>query len=105
MDYYSPDNWHIDGAKTLSAEKLRQIEQHLRKGYIAVLHSHFCGARGATPSAYDDFDTFKEYIAREAKPGDIIDVWPFPSGESAISGKVPNENGEIPKKGAYKVAF
>lgn len=102
MDYYSPANWHIDDTKMLSAEKLGQIERHLRtKGCIAVLHSHFCGARSATPGAFDDFDTFKDYLAREAKPGDIIDVWPFPSGESVISGRVPNEKGEIPKRGAY----
>jgi hypothetical protein len=102
MDYYSPDNWHVDVTKTLSAEKLQEIEQFLEnKGYIAVLHSHFCGARGPTPSAYDDFDQFKDYLAREVKPGDIIDVWPFPSGDCLFSGKVPNEKDEVPKKGAY----
>jgi len=62
-------------------------------GYIAVLHSYFCGAPGATPSAFENFDDFKAYLAREAKPGDIIDVWPFPAGKRLFSGKIPNEKG------------
>lgn len=66
MDCYSPNNWHADPAKALSADKLGQIERHLEKsGYIAVLHSHFCGAREPTPSAFGDFEQFKEYLASQ----------------------------------------
>ena len=102
MDYYAADNWHIDGSAALSQDKLREIERYLENsGYIAVLHSHFCGARGATPSAFENFDDFKAYLAREAKPGDIIDVWPFPDGKHMFSGKIPNDKGQVPKMGAY----
>ena len=102
MDYYALDNWNLDASKTLSADKLREMRRILNKrGYVVVLHSHFCGARGATPSAYDDFELFAEYLKREAKPGDIIKVWPFPSGDPMFEGKVPDEEGRVPRVGAY----
>jgi hypothetical protein len=102
MDYYSPDNWYKNESETLSEEQLRNIEQYLNtKGYIVVLHKHFCGARGATPSAYEDFDDFREYINKKVKPGDIITVWPFPEGETILSAKIPDDKGLIPKIGAY----
>jgi len=102
MDYYSPENWEINKDSTLSSEVLEAIEHYLNyKGFIAVLHWHFCGGRSPSPSAYEDFGDFKEYLDHEAKPGDIIHILPFPEGEGIFSGKVPNENGQIPKKGAY----
>ena len=102
MDYYSPTNWHEDPAKALSAEKLGKIERHLEKsGYIAVLHSHFCGAREPTPYAFSDFEQFKEYLASAVKPGDIIEVFPFPESSCLVSGTIANEKGHVPKQGAY----
>jgi len=102
MDYFDPNNWELTEANITSPEVLKQIQDYLNfKGYIVMLHSHFCGARGATPSAYDDYDDFKEYLDNEAKPGDIIRIWAFPESEPIVHLKYPNEKGEVPIKGAY----
>lgn len=102
MNYYADENWHVDFSQMLSDEKLGLIADYLNKrGFVAVLHSHFCGARSPTPSAFDDIDEFREYLRTEVRPGDIIKVWPFPEGEPMIIGKSPDEKGRIPKVGAY----
>jgi hypothetical protein len=103
MDYFAPSNWHIAIDESFSSpDQLAQIQSYLNHtGYVVVLHSHFCGARGATPSAFDDFDDFKAYLQSNGRPGDIIQVWSFPSGEPMFKGKLPNENGEVPRVGAY----
>ena len=101
MNYDAPNNWVVK-KNILSVEVLTEIEDYLNfKGYIVMLHSHFCGARGATPSAYDDYDDFKEYLNKEVKAGDIVTVWPFPDSEPLYDLKYPNEKDEVPIKGAY----
>jgi len=102
MDYYAPDNWHLSSADVFSSSQLDQIQSYLEStGFIVVLHSHFCGARSASPSAFEDFDDFKDYLKLNGRPGDIIRVWAFPNVEPMFKGKLPNENGKVPKIGAY----
>ena len=102
MDYRVPNNWEFKEVNITSSAVLKQIQEYLNfNGYLVMLHSHFCGARGATPSAYDDYDSLKEYLHNEVKPGDIIRVWTFPKSEPMIDLKYPNKKGEAPIKGAY----
>lgn len=102
MDYYGAENWTKTGENILSEEIQRKIQHYLGEvGFLIVLHRHFCGAKGPTRLVFDDYDEFREYLATNARPGDMILIWPFPEGDPAFEGKYPNEKGEIPIKGAY----
>jgi hypothetical protein len=88
----------------LSPGNLDAIRLHLQSvGYVAVLHWHLFGASHPTPLAFSDFDDFCDYVRDSAKPGDAIDVWPFPNeGSGQIArGKIPEVDGTIHQGGAY----
>ena len=68
MEYYDSKNW-VKDKNILSPDVLNVIEQYLTsRGYLYGIHANFCGARGATPLAYDDFVKFKEYLTNEVNP-------------------------------------
>ncbi|MBS0633167.1 MAG: hypothetical protein JSS11_14750 [Verrucomicrobia bacterium] len=96
-------DWTNGGENILAAEKLAAVREHLSKvGNIAVAHWHYCGARAPTPLAFDDFDLFEEYLKRDVRPGDAIDVYSFPHGSKTIAiGKFPDSEGRVPIGGAY----
>jgi hypothetical protein len=54
-------------------------------------------------SRFDYFDDFKAYLDTRVKPGDAIDVWPFPTDiATAIArAKYPDAEGRVPLGGAY----
>ena len=95
--------WVLDGENIFSEEKLIVVRRHLESvGNIAVSHWHFYGSRSPTPLAFDNFDDFYEYLKTKVRPGDAIDVYPFPHDTLAIaSGKVPHNEGKVPIGGAY----
>jgi hypothetical protein len=92
------------GASILAADQLAAIEHHLHKvGNVAVLWWHLWGARAPTPLAFDDYETFLEFLKSQPRVGDAIDVWAFPNDQSTriAGGKLPDEHGNIIKGGAY----
>ena len=87
-----------------STENLRSVQHHLdTAGFVVVLHWHLFGASHPTPLAFSDFEVFSDYLRGSAKPGDAIDVWPFPTSnaERIAQGKIPEADGTIHKGGAY----
>src|SRR5262245_15403041 len=103
-NYFDKSNWTVTGPNILAQQNLDAVRAHLEKiGFVAVLHWHFLGARSPTPMAFDDFEEFETYLRTHVKPGDAIDVWPFPTETTKplASGKFPNDKGEVPIKGAY----
>lgn len=97
-------NWSKVGANIMTPERLEAVRQHLDSvGHIAVLHWHYYGARAPTPLGFGDFDQFLEFLKSGTEPGDAIDVWPFPIDQESLlaEGKVPNDNGDVPERGAY----
>jgi hypothetical protein len=93
-----------DTQSILSDSSLIKIKNHLEKvGYAAVLHWHLGGARHPTPLAFYAFDDFLDYVHKSAKPGDAIDVWPFPTEYDTriAQGKIPDSSGIVFKGGAY----
>jgi hypothetical protein len=96
--------WSTSGANILAKEKVEAVRRHLEDvGSIAVLWWHYYGSRAPTPRAFDDFEEFMAFLKNEPRPGDAIDVWPFPSDAATrvAEGKIPNERGEVPEGGAY----
>ena len=88
----------------LSTENLEAVRLHLELvGYVAVLHWHIFGASHPTPLAFSDFEAFCDYLRGSTKPGDAIDVWPFPTddGGRIARGKIPEVDGTIQQGGAY----
>ncbi len=88
----------------ISDQSLQAVRTHLeRVGNVAVLHWHLFGARCPTALAFDDFETFQEYLQTSAKPGDAFDVWPFPTDSDLriAQGKIPEPDGSIRTGGAY----
>ena len=102
MDYYDSKNWQLDAGSTFDRDTAMKAREYLdHTGYLVGLHSHFCGGRAASPVAFDDSDEFESYMSGEVRPGDILRLWPVPESDPTFSGKAPNDDGEVPIKGAY----
>jgi hypothetical protein len=96
----------FDGRKILSAENLEKIRRTLEdEGPIIVEHWFYRGARSPDRLIFDDLDAFMGYVESRAQGGDAFHVWSFASvckDENVIaSGKQPDEDGCVPKGGAY----
>jgi len=104
---YEPDDWSKVGEFFPTKEKLEKLEQLVIKGnFIVAEHWHYRGARCPDRMVIEDTDDFVEYLESKAIAGDIISIYDL-TDESwnqktvLMEGKCPDENGEIPKKGAY----
>ena len=100
------DDWRPDGKKILSAENLEIIQRTLEdEGPIIVEHWHYYGSRGPDRFVFDDIDDFVTYVEGHSLSGDAFHVWSFAAvckDENEIaSGKFPDEDGCVPRKGAY----
>jgi hypothetical protein len=100
------DEWVSKGRKILSAENLERIRRTLEdEGPIIVEHWFYRGSRSPDRLIFDDLDDFIGYVQSHARSGDAFRVWSFASAckdENVIaSGKHPDEDGRVPRKGAY----
>ena len=100
------DDWTPDGRKILSAENLELIRQTLEdEGPIILEHWHYYGASAPDRFIFDDFDAFIEYVQNKARIGDAFHVWSYGSvcrdENELASGKFPDEDGCVPRRGAY----
>ena len=101
---------HEKGYAAIDASELftgpnayQQIAASKEVDAIVVQHWHYYGASAPTRLAFDAFDEFKAYLQSRVKPGDAIDVWPFPTNIAAAiaRGKYPDGDGRVPIGGAY----
>lgn len=100
------DGWSVNGNKTNDPAALDAIRQCLDKeGPIIVEHMHYRGSRAPDRLVFDDIDDFTSYLDINAIAGDAIHVWSFGAvcrdDNELVGGKCPDENGMIPKRGAY----
>jgi hypothetical protein len=100
------DHWTTDGPKITSPESLRTIQDELEnKGPIIVAHWFYRGSSAPDRFIFDEYETFVEYLEKQAVAGDIIDVWSFydlcKDDNTIASGKCPAEDGCVPEHGAY----
>ncbi len=100
------DEWVPDGRKILSTENLEKIRRTLEdEGPIIVEHWFYRGSSAPDRLIFDDVGEFVEYVQSKSRIGDAIHVWSFASvckDDNVIaSGKFPDEDGCVPRKGAY----
>ncbi len=105
FDRYEPDDWSPSGKKILSEESLVKISKALTKGPIVVQHWFYRGASCPRIYGFDDLEEFQTHLAENAVPGDAFDVWSFSEvctqSNVLTEGKLHDEDGCVPKGGAY----
>jgi hypothetical protein len=92
------------GSEHPHPSKLEAVRVHLESvGFVAVLWWHYYGSRSPTRLTFDDFEEFTTFLKSEPRPGNAIDVWPFPDDpdDRIAEGRIPNDRGEVPEGGAY----
>jgi hypothetical protein len=100
------DEWSGEGSKITAPEKLAAIRSVLEtEGPILVEHWFYRGGRGPRNLVFEEFDAFLAYLNEHASAGDAIDVWSLwrvckPDSRIA-EGKCPDDNGDVPRRGAY----
>jgi hypothetical protein len=99
------DNWTPEGSKITEPTKLETIELALKKGPILVEHWFYHGASAPEHLVFEEFDEFEAWLNEQTYAGDAIDVWSWaetcPRERILVEGKCPDEQGLVPKGGAY----
>jgi hypothetical protein len=100
------DNWSPDGSKITEPAKLESIRRTLTDvGPIIVEHWFYHGASAPERLVFEDFDEFTAWLEAHTNAGDAIDVWSWTATCQAdrrlAEGKCPDEQGLVPKGGAY----
>jgi hypothetical protein len=100
------DGWTADGRKINAPEALDAIRRCLdEEGPIIVEHWFYRGSCAPDRAVFDGFEAFTAYLDEHASAGDAIHVWSFAAlcrnDNGLASGKCPDENGQVPTRGAY----
>ena len=101
------DDWHSDGPFLTDSGTLDRLEAMIDKGATLIAeHWHYRGSRAPDRLIVDNLDDFLKYLKNNAIAGDIVDVFDISEaweakGDPVLSGKCPDERGEIPRSGAY----
>lgn len=105
-DRYEADGWSSNGAVITETSELNKVRSALA-GYktLVVKHWHYRGASSPSLVVVEDFEEFLDYLRDNANAGDAIDVYDITgllSEERCVaSGKCPDQEGEVPQRGAY----
>lgn len=70
--------------------------------FYAIKHWLYCC--GSTPNfqTFMEKDWLEEYITNTVRAGDLLEIWAITSDRmSYVSGKMPDDRGLVPVKGAY----
>lgn len=99
------DDWTTDGRKITAPETLAAIRRCLVDSPIIVEHWFYRGSRSPNRLIFDDYDGFLDYLNTRTSAGDLIHVWsiaPLCRHDNELAyGKCPDENGLVPRRGAY----
>lgn len=107
FDRYEADEWTTEGSIFSVPENLEKLEKLIQEGKVLVAeHWHYRGSRCQDRIIVEDFDHFIDYLKDNAFAGDAIDIFDitdlWPKKDSPIiSGKCPDQSGEVPQRGAY----
>jgi len=100
------DDWNADGRKITDPETLEAVRNVLEEeGPIIVEQWLYRGSSSPNRFIFEDYDDFLEYLNSTTSAGDDIHIWSFwtvcAKATRLASGKCPDENGLVPRRGAY----
>ena len=100
------DEWTADGHSITAPDVIEAIRRCLEKqGPILVEHWFYRGGSAPDRFVFDDYQAFLDYLDAKAYAGDAIHVWSFDAAcrndNQLAYGKCPDENGLVPRRGAY----
>ena len=99
------DDWSQDGPKINSPDRLQAIRGVIEKsGPLIVEHRIYRGGRAPDRYIFEAYDDFLKWLDGTAA-GDGVIVWDYDAlcldDNSVTYGKCPDEDGHVPKGGAY----
>ena len=100
------DEWVHDPGRTLNDALLERLRRTIEDvSPVIVEHRFYRGGSAPHRFVCDSFDQLAAYVRRRTHPGDSFHFWQYEhrcSDDSVLAhGKVPNEEGKVPKRGAY----
>ncbi len=100
------DEWTRNGQKISDPAVFGLISKALSQDRILLLeHWHYRGARAPDRVVVTDMDELLAYLMENAIAGDAVYVFDITTaledGKEITHGKCPNEQDEVPLKGAY----
>jgi hypothetical protein len=97
------DDWHSDGTNVMS--QLPKIEAAIERTVLVLEHWFYRGSRAPRRTFWEEFEELKDYLAKEARPGDLFHFWEFDKvcrrDNMLAHGKFPDQKGRVPVRGAY----
>lgn len=99
------DEWTITGGR-LDDQLLQRLHDTIEhESPVVVEHRVYRGARAPHRFVCDDFTELTRYLNTGVRPGDSFYFWHFDKccrEDNVLQrGKVPDDDGRVPKGGAY----
>ena len=104
--FHEADEWTTEGSKITAPATLEAIRKTLEDhGPVILEHWYYRGSCAPDRLVFDDFDRLAEYLNTASFAGDSIYVWSYAAicrdDNVLANGKCPDDEGRVPKKGAY----
>src|SRR5258706_14720948 len=98
------DEWILDDTAIVMSRLLPRIKELIEdESDVIVEHRLYKAAHAPIRLVFGDFETFEKYVLEKARPGDALLVWKFEDcckdDGAVVSGKIPNERGQVPRGG------
>jgi hypothetical protein len=97
------DDWSSDGANIMS--QLPKMKAAIERTVLVLEHWFYRGSRAPRRTFWEEFEELKNYLEKEARPGDLFYFWEFDKAcrkdNVLAQGKFPDEKGRVPARGAY----
>ena len=98
------DEWGA-GPSILAEETLARLREALEDSPVILEHWFYRGSSAPARLIFEDFDALREYLGRGWNPGDAFHAWRYDQAcrddNQLAHGKLPDERGRVPKRGAY----
>ncbi len=101
---YEGDNWQT-GQHILEETVLSELKTFLESTPLIIEHWFYRGSSAPDRFVVDNYDDLKEHLEKHSKPGDAFYIWRFDlmckEENTILQAKYPDEQGRVPKGGAY----
>ncbi len=95
----------VVGPSMADGERLGLLGRVLEESPVIVEHRFYFGSRAPHRFVVDAFEDLRAYLQDQTRPGDSLWFWRFDElcrdDNPMTRGKVPDERGLVPERGAY----